>query len=108
MPHDPTLADAMRKALSRRKGISEKRMFGGVCFLLDGNMLCGVETQRLMFRVGKERESRALAMPGARPMAFTGRPMAGFVWVDADAALAAPLKVWIDLAAAYVRTLPPK
>jgi len=108
MPHDPQLADEMRKALSRRKNIVEKKMFGGYCWMLNGNMLCGVEVGRYMFRVGKALEAEALAKPGARPMDITGKPMAGFVWVDASQACAAGLRTWIDFAAQYVRTLPAK
>jgi TfoX/Sxy family transcriptional regulator of competence genes len=108
VPFDPHLADEMRKALKRRIGIEEKKMFGGYCWMLNGNMLCGVEVGRYMFRVGKELEAEALKRPGARPMDITGKPMKGFVWVDAKAALSAGLRTWIDLAAKYVRTLPPK
>lgn len=76
--------------------------------MLNGNMLCGVEVGRFMFRVGKDREAAALARPGAAVMDITGRPMSGFVWVDADAALDAGLESWIDLAAEFVGGLPPK
>ena len=108
MPFDPHLADLMRVALKPRPGIVEKKMFGGYCWMLRGNMLCGVEVGRFMFRVGKELEARALLRPGARPMDITGRPMAGFVWVDADAAIDAGLTSWIDFAAQYVGALVPK
>ena len=108
MPYDPDLADAMRRALSRRRNVVQKKMFGGYCWMLDGNMLCGVEVGRYMFRVGKDREAEALSRPGARPMDITGKPMAGFVWVAAKHAAAGDLRNWIDLAAAYVRSLPPK
>jgi hypothetical protein len=76
--------------------------------MLHGNMLCGVEVGRYMFRVGKDLEAEALARPGARPMDITGKPMRGLVWVDAEAAHAAGLSTWIDLAARFVGTLPPK
>ena len=98
----------MRGALRGRRGIVEKKMFGGFCWMLDGNMLAGVEVGRYMFRVGKALEAEALARPGARPMDITGRPMRGLVWVDADAALEAGLEDWIALAERYVGTLPPK
>jgi TfoX/Sxy family transcriptional regulator of competence genes len=61
MPHDPHLADRMRAALKSRVGITERRMFGGYCWMLRGNMLCGVEVGRFMFRVGKALEADALA-----------------------------------------------
>jgi TfoX N-terminal domain len=108
MPHDPHLADLMRQALAGRRGIVEKKMFGGYCWMLHGNMLCGVEVGRFMFRVGKELEGEALARPGARPMDITGKPMRGFVWVDADMAIDAGLVSWIDFSARFVGALPPK
>jgi TfoX/Sxy family transcriptional regulator of competence genes len=101
------LADRLRRVLAGRKGVSEKRMFGGVCFLLRGNMLCGTAKSDFMFRVGKEQDAEALARPGARPMDFTGRKMPGFVWVDATCDARA-LKRWVDLAEKYVGMLPGK
>ncbi len=108
MPHDPQLAERMRAALKRRRGITEKKMFGGYCWMLHGNMLCGVEVGRFMFRVGKALEAEALARAGASPMDITGRPMAGFVWVRADCAEGPALRAWIDFAARYVGALPAK
>lgn len=83
-------------------------MFGGYCWMLRGHMLCGVEVGRYMFRIGRERESEALARPGASPMDITGRPMRGFVWVDAGHATGNVLRGWVNLAAHYVGSLPPK
>lgn len=108
MPFDPHLAELMRATLKDRRGIVEKRMFGGCCWMLRGNMLCGVERGRYMFRVGPELEAEALARPGAAPMDLTGRPMRGLVWVDADAALQAGLDSWVDLAGRFVGALAPK
>lgn len=108
MAYDLHLADLMRQALSRRKGVSEKKMFGGICWMLNGNMLCGVESERFMFRVGKELEAEALSRPGASPMDYTGRPMRGLVWVEADAAIDAGLRDWISLATQFAGALPPK
>jgi len=85
MPYDPHLAELMRLALAGRAGISERKLFGGYCWMLNGNMLCGVEVGRYMFRVGPDLHAEALARPGAGPMDITGKPMKGFVWVDADA-----------------------
>lgn len=108
MPFDPALADRMRAALASRPGIVEKKMFGGYCWMLNGNMLCGVEVGRFMFRVGKDQEADALARAGAAPMDITGRPMKGFVWVAEAQARGASLVRWIDLAERFVGTLPPK
>jgi TfoX/Sxy family transcriptional regulator of competence genes len=108
MPHDPHLAELMREALARHPGVVEKKMFGGFCWMLNGNMLSGVGVGQFMFRVGKELEAEALTKPGARPMDINGRPMPGIVWVDADAALDAGLDVWITFAKRFVGALPPK
>jgi TfoX/Sxy family transcriptional regulator of competence genes len=97
----------MRGALSQRTHITEKKMFGGYCWMLNGNMLCGVEVGRYMFRVGKALEPHALAR-GATPMDITRKPMPGFVWVDESLARAAKLDEWIDLASRYVGALPAK
>lgn len=108
MPYDAPLADAMRNALQLGENITEKRMFGGICWMLNGNMLCGVEVGRYMFRVGKAQEAHALAIPGATPMDITGRPMKGIVWVAAESAAASGLRQWVTLAGRYVSTLPAK
>ncbi len=108
MPHDPHLADQMRDALEGRAGITEKAMFGGFCWMLHGNMLCGVEVGRYMFRVGKPREPEALTHEGTEGIAFNGRRMGGIIWVDAEAAEEAGLTFWIDFAAVFVGGLPPK
>lgn len=83
-------------------------MFGGYCWMLHGNMLCGVEVGRFMFRVGKALETAALARPGASLMDITGLPMKGFVWVRAEEAEGKGLQDWIDLAARYVDATPAK
>lgn len=108
MPFDPELVDRMRGVLEGYDGVVERRMFGGYCWMLGGHMLCGVEVGRFMFRVGKPSEAEALSRPGATPMDITGKPMSGFVWVRADEALGERLGEWVELAAGFVRTLPPK
>lgn len=108
MPHDPHLAELMREALRDRPGISERKMFGGFCWMQNGHMISGVEVGRFMFRVGKEQEAEALSRPGAAPMDITGKPMGGIVWVDADAALETGLGSWIDMASRHALSLPPK
>ncbi len=76
--------------------------------MLNGNMLCGAEVGRFMFRVGKDLEREALSRSGAVPMDITGRPMRGIIWVEAAAALDAGLESWIRFASQFVGSLPPK
>lgn len=108
MPHNPHLAELMRAAVKGRPGFSEKKMFGRYCWMLNGNMLCGVEVGRYIFRVGKDLEAQALAKPGVTIFDLTKRPMRGFVWADADAAIDAGLDHGLDLATHYVGSLPPQ
>lgn len=100
------LAARMRKAFAGRRNIAEKKMFGGVCFLLRGNMLCGMGEDKFMFRVGKAQDAAALKRPGAKPMDITGRAMKGIVWVDPRRCDARALKRWIAMAEDYVGALP--
>lgn len=109
MAYDEGLAHLMRDDLSEEPGISEKKMFGGLCFLLHGNMVCGVHKDGGMFRVGKPREAAALSIDGAREMDFTGRRMGGFVDVDADLMGNDSRRLqMMDLALTNARALPPK
>ncbi len=109
MAYDEKLAERIRAVLKRRRGVSEKKMFGGLCFLVNGNMCCGVEKNRLVLRVGPERHKEVLRRKNARPMDFTGRPLKGFVYVprsgfDTKAKLAG----WIEPALEYAKSLPKK
>jgi len=111
MAANEVLAERMRDILAERENIEERRMFGGLCFLMNGNMLCGVSGSggdRFMFRVGKALEAEALERPGAAPMDFTGRKMGGLVWVDPDEAIKSGLDDWVDLAVQFVGALPAK
>ena len=83
MAYDETLAERVREVLADEPGSDEKKMFGGLCFLLNGNMCCGVVGDELMIRVGPDGYEDALAQPNAREMDFTGRSMKGMVYVDA-------------------------
>ena len=109
MAYDEDHAELLRAALHDEPGISEKKMFGGLCFLKHGNMVCGVHKDGGMARVGKDAESAALDMEGISPLSFTGRKMGGMVDVDPgvieDDALRAQI---VEMALAYARTLPPK
>ena len=82
MAYDEGLAQVLRDALTGTDGITEKKMFGGLCFMLNGNMLCGVHEKGGMARVGKENHDKALEIDGVAPLSFTGRPMGGMVDVD--------------------------
>ncbi|MCG6902758.1 MAG: TfoX/Sxy family protein [Rhodobacter sp.] len=79
MAYDEGLAELLRGDLADIAGIDEKRMFGGLAFMLNGNMLCGVHKGGGMFRVGKDNAAGALTIEGARPMQFTGRKMGGMI-----------------------------
>jgi hypothetical protein len=109
MAYDETLAQRVRTLLGHRHGIAERRMFGGLCFMRDGRMCCGVLGADLVIRVPPGEFADALGEPGARPMDFTGRPMKGFLFVDrrgtgTDEALAE----WIDRGVRCARAQPPK
>ncbi|MEP2782062.1 MAG: TfoX/Sxy family protein [Pseudoruegeria sp.] len=109
MAYDEGHAQIMRDSMTDIDGISEKKMFGGLCFLLYGNMVCGVHKGGGMFRVGKSREAEALAIEGAAPLTFTGRPMGGMIEVDeANFADDENLAKWIQLSLTNAMSLPPK
>jgi len=103
------LADRIRAMIGGHPHGGEIRMFGGICFTLNGNMLVGtMKDGELLARVGDGQEAEALAKPGARRMNFTGREMKGFVMVAADELSDEALGEWISMATAYVGALPPK
>ena len=109
MAYDEGLAELMRGDLVDIEGMAEKKMFGGLAFMLHGNMVCGVHSGGGMFRVGKPREEAALAIDGAGPMTFTGRKMGGMVDAD-DNAVADDMRrgQLIALSLENARSLPPK
>lgn len=109
MAYDETLAERIRQKVGHRKGISEKKMFGGIAFLLDGHMFAGVSDDSLMARVGRDSWESALGKEHVREMDFTGKSLRGYVFVDPkgledDAAL----ESWLDQCAAFAMTLPSK
>jgi TfoX/Sxy family transcriptional regulator of competence genes len=107
--YNEQLADKVRALVARRKGVSEKKMFGGLAFLLHGNMCCGVLKEDLMVRVGAERHDKAAAMAHARTMDFTGRPMKGFIYVDSSGwSKDATLKKWVEMGIDHASSLPRK
>jgi TfoX/Sxy family transcriptional regulator of competence genes len=106
--YDADVAGRVRQALAGKEGIAEKKMFGGIAFLLDGNMLIGVVDDKLLVRAGPKQYDAALKRPHAGPMTLTGKPMRGFVTVEpAGFATGQDLRGWVSLALGYVRELPP-
>jgi TfoX/Sxy family transcriptional regulator of competence genes len=109
MSFDEGLAQRIRELLDERADVSEKRMFGGVAFLVNGNMAAGVVKSELMVRVGPAAHAAALREPHARPMDFTKRPMKGFVFVaEAGIEEDAQLAVWVERGVRFAASLPPK
>lgn len=109
MAFDEGLAQRLREHLGSTTGLAERKMFGGLSFLIDGNLCVGVIGDEMVARVGSGASEAALGRPGSRRFDFSGRPMKGWVTVDpraleADDVLAA----WVDEALRFVRTLPPK
>ncbi|AZO25421.1 hypothetical protein EJ070_35380 [Mesorhizobium sp. M1E.F.Ca.ET.045.02.1.1] len=104
---DP-MVERLRAALGQRQ-FTEQKMFGGTCFMINGNMLIGTSKRGLLVRVGKAAHAAAAARPHARPMEMGGRSMEGYVQVAPEGTVAdADLRAWLDLALAFVETLPPK
>ena len=109
MAYNEALARRVANLLARRRGITQKQMFGGLCFLMDGKMCCGVEREQLVVRVGPVRYEAALKERYVAPMDFTGRPLRGFIYVSATGLKTlAALKRWDDLSATYAASLPKK
>ena len=110
MAHDEKLSRRIREVLEGRQGITEQKMFGGVCFLLNGNMVCGCDPKnRLSVRVGPDQYERAMKLAHAREMDFTGVPLKGLVFVDVDGyKTRRTLARWIDRGVAFAETLPRK
>ena len=113
MAYDEGLAQRIRETLADRQDIRleivEKKMFGGIAFMVGGNMSVGVVNDELMVRVGKEGHDDALARPHARPMDFTGKPMKGFVYVAAEGiAEDEDLAGWVERGVSFASSLPVK
>jgi len=109
MAYDESLAQRVHKLLKRQPGFSQRKMFGGLCFMLHGNMCCGITQNELMLRLGKMNAQKALEIPYTRVMDFTGKPLKSMIFVeqpgfeDDD-----DLKYWVSQAVKFVKSLPPK
>jgi len=109
MAYDEKLAGRVRKIVSGMRGSSERKMFGGIAFMLRGNMCSGVINDLLMARVGPAAYEECLKLPHARPMDFTGKPMKGYVYIEPGGyETDEQLKGWIGRCTAFVSTLPEK
>jgi hypothetical protein len=109
MAFDEQLADRIRDVLAGQPDLSERRMFGGLAFLIGGHMACGIVGEELMLRLGEEGADAALDEAHTRPMDFTGRPIKSMVYVAPPGfAEEAALERWVLRAVAFARSLPPK
>jgi len=109
MSYDEGLAQRVREILEEKPEFGEKKMFGGICFLLFGNMVCGIIRDDLIVRVGATNYNAALKMPHTKKFDLTGKALTGWVMVlstalDSDE----DLNDWVQKAVTFVRTLPPK
>ena len=109
MGYDEKTAERVRHILSRRRDVVEKRMIGGLSFMLNGSMCCGLIRTGFMVRIGPEARESALTQPHVRPMKFGGRPLAGFVYVEPEGYRTdAELATWVQRGIDFVSTLPAK
>jgi TfoX/Sxy family transcriptional regulator of competence genes len=109
MAYDEKLADRIRDQLASRSDVTERKMFGGIAFMVGGNMACGVLGEDLIVRLGDEDGERALAEDGVRPFDFTGKPMRNIVYVSPERTSDDDgLSEWIDAGAEFASSLPPK
>jgi TfoX/Sxy family transcriptional regulator of competence genes len=105
---EPQLAESVRTALTGTGTVREVKMFGGIGFMLNGNLVVAASKRGLLARIGKDRQREALARAGARPMVMRGRTMDGYIYVDPPALTARSVQAWLRLAVDFVQTLPPK
>ena len=109
MAYDEGLEQRIREQLEEMPGAIGKKMFGGICFMVQGNMACGVHKNSLIVRVGPEQHENALVQPHTRIFDITGRPMKGWVLVMPDGFESdSDLKHWIERGVDFALSLPPK
>jgi len=109
MPYDEGLAERIRDLFDAREDVTEKKMFGGLAFMINGNMCCGITNEDLMLRLGADGAKDALEDPHARDMEFTGKPLRGFVYIDPEGyAEEEDLECWIGRALTFAMSLPSK
>jgi TfoX/Sxy family transcriptional regulator of competence genes len=108
MAYDEDLAGRAREVMPTDAEVTERKMFGGLAFLLRGHMFAGIVSSELMVRLGYEAAQRALELDHVREMDFTGRPMQNMIFVQPAGLHGPALEHWITAAADHARTLPPK
>jgi TfoX/Sxy family transcriptional regulator of competence genes len=109
MGYDQKTAERVRRILSGRPDVAEKKMVGGLSFSIKGAMCCGVTSTGLMVRVGADARDQVLAQPHVRPMEFAGRPLAGFVRIDPSGyRTEKQLASWVERGIEFASSLPSK
>lgn len=109
MAFDEGLAERVRSIFDSEVKVVEKKMFGGLCFMVNGHMCCGLTKDDLMIRVGKPNYEKCLKQKHARPMDFTGKPMTGMIYVSQSGLSGdKALKDWVQVGLDFINTLPPK
>ncbi len=109
MPYNEALAERVRRMLAGQPGLTEKKMFGGVAFMLEGHMACAVMRDDLVVRVGPQREASLLPQPHARPFEHAGRPMKGWLMIAREGYQGDDdLAYWVAHGVEFARALPPK
>ena len=109
MAYDKNLADRVGALLKGKRSITEKKMFGGLCFMVNGNMACGVEKNKLVVRVGPDDYEKFLKQKYVRKMDFTGKPLKGFIYVMPEGLRRTDsLKKWVDRGIQFAQSLPKK
>lgn len=109
MAFDEFLAERVRRTIGPRRGITEKKMFGGLGFMLSGNMACGIVGEKLMLRLGEDGAEAAMREPHVKPMDFTGKPIKTMIFVEPEGLEGdAELACWVGKALVFARALPKK
>ena len=109
MAYDAAIAEEIRAVIGEHPGLTEKEMFGGIAFMINGNMAVGVSGEDLMVRVGKDAHDEMMALPGATTFSKSARPMRGWLTVTREGfGTEDDLKAWIGRGVAFAETLPKK
>jgi len=109
MAFDEGLAQRIRELLQDRSDVEEKKMFGGLCFMISNHMCCGIVKETLMARVGPDNYLKCLAKKHASEMDFTGKAMKGMVYVSPEGIESdSDLVLWLNICTSFIETLPPK